>query len=114
VRGLRCLADHRPERAWHLCGPGETGDIVSASLQQGESQPSWLLPQPRPLREHQGVPQYGGALRLKGLPERIEAGWWDGFDITRDYFVAYSPAGERLWVFRDRRSGSWYLHGLFM
>ncbi|MGB5614155.1 MAG: DNA polymerase Y family protein [Sedimenticolaceae bacterium] len=114
VRGLRCLADHRPERAWRLCGPAESADAVGASSRQGESQPAWLLPQPRPLHEHRGVPQYGGALRLDGLPERIEAGWWDGFDITRDYFVAHSPAGERLWVFRDRRSGGWYLHGLFV
>ena len=113
IRGLRCLADHRPERAWRLCEPGEPGDAAMAQP-QGQSQPPWLLPQPRPLRAQRGVPQYGGALRLESLPERIEAGWWDGFDITRDYFVAHSVAGERLWVFRDRRGGGWYLHGLFM
>jgi protein ImuB len=114
VRGLRCLADHRPERAWRLCDPGEAGDLLTGSSQQGQPQPPWLLPQPRPLPEHQGQPQYGGALRLENLPQRIEAGWWDGFDVTRDYFVAHSPAGERLWVFRDRRRGGWYLHGLFI
>jgi protein ImuB len=114
VRGLRCLADHRPERAWRLCDPGEAGDLLTGSPQQGQPQPPWLLPQPRPLPEHQGQPQYGGALRLENLPQRIEAGWWDGFDVTRDYFVAHSPAGERLWVFRDRRRGGWYLHGLFI
>ncbi|MCB1800638.1 MAG: DNA polymerase Y family protein, partial [Gammaproteobacteria bacterium] len=99
VRGLRCLADHRPERAWQLCRPGEPGDSGTA---RALSQPPWLLPQPRPLQDCDGVPAYGdGLLRLHSLPERIEAGWWDGFDITRDYFVAHSPAGERLWVFRD-------------
>ena len=112
VRGLRCLADHRPERAWRLCAPGETGADLTL-LPHGLSQPPWLLPQPRPLQAHDGMPWYGGQLRLEDLPERIEAGWWDGFDVTRDYFVAYSPAGERLWVFRDRRGGGWYLHGLF-
>ena len=114
VRGLRCLADHRPERAWRLCDPGESGGVAVGSGQQGQAQPPWLLPQPRPLPEHRGQPQYGGTLRLESLPQRIEAGWWDGFDITRDYFVAHSPAGERLWVFRDRRGGGWYLHGLFV
>ncbi len=114
IRGLCCLADHRPERAWRLCGPGETTDAGTAAASHGLSQPPWLLPQPRPLPAAHGVPQYGGALRLEGLPARIESGWWDGFDITRDYFVAHSPAGERLWVFRDRRGGGWYLHGLFM
>ena len=114
VRGLRCLADHRPERAWRLCEPGEGGELPDGSMQQGQVQPPWLLPQPRPLREQRGTPQYGGPLRLENLPQRIESGWWDGFDITRDYFVAHSPAGERLWVFRDRRGGGWYLHGLFV
>jgi protein ImuB len=114
VRGLRCLADYRPERAWSLCAPGEPVDAVQDASRQGLSQPPWLLPQPRPLPERAGVPQYGGDLQLEDLPERIETGWWDGFDITRDYFVAHSRAGERLWVFRDRRSGGWYLHGLFM
>lgn len=112
VRGLRCLADHRPERAWQLCRPGERGATVESTV-HGLTQPPWLLACPRPLREHDGVPDYGGALRLEPLPQRIESGWWDGFDITRDYFVAHSPAGERLWVFRDRRGGGWYLHGLF-
>ena len=117
VRGLRCLADHRPERAWRLCAPGEADAAVGTDarvLPQALAQPPWLLPRPRPLQASRGVPQYGGALRLEGLPERIEAGWWDGFDVSRDYFVAHSPAGERLWVFRDRRGGGWYLHGLFV
>ncbi|WP_078120945.1 Y-family DNA polymerase [Thiosocius teredinicola] len=114
VRGLRCLADHRPERAWCLCEPGELPDVSDHSAVARASHPPWLLPQPRPLRERQGVPQYGGELRLEQLPERIETGWWDGYDITRDYFIAHSRAGERLWVFRDRRGGGWYLHGLFI
>lgn len=114
VRGLRCLADHRPERAWHLCEPGTADPAAAPEPLHGLSQPPWLLPQPRPLQAVHGVPRYGGPLRLESLPERIESGWWDGFDITRDYFVAHSGAGERLWVFRDRRGGGWYLHGLFM
>lgn len=113
VRGLRCLADHRPERAWQLCAPGQIDASASPSAQHGV-QPPWLLAQPRPLQNLRGVPLYGGALRLEQPPQRIEAGWWDGFDITRDYFVAHSPAGERLWVFKDRHSGGWYLHGLFV
>ena len=93
VRGLRCLPDHRPERAWRLCRPGEGHDGRDVPSRYGLSQPPWLLASPRPLRDHDGVPQYGGALRLETLPERIEAGWWDGFDVTRDYFIAHSPAG---------------------
>ena len=48
-------------------------------------------------------------------PERIETGWWDGRDVRRDYYVARTPAGVRLWVFRERRAaeGRWFLHGVF-
>jgi protein ImuB len=113
VRGLCCLADHRPERAWQWCPPDAQGDPSTANG-SARTQPPWLLANPRPLRTYDGVPVYGGMLQLESFPERIEAGWWDGFDITRDYFVAHSPAGERLWVFRDRRGGGWYLHGLFI
>ena len=35
--------------------------------------------------------------------ECIESGWWDGQDISRDYFVARNRQGMRLWVFRNRR-----------
>jgi len=118
VRGLRCLADHRPEYAWGLCAPGEMDAEVAAgdtaARRQGLSQPPWLLAQPQPLPAPQGLPRYGGALQLADRPERIETGWWDGRDIARDYFVAQGPAGECLWVFRDRRDGGWYLHGFFV
>src|SRR5690606_32064119 len=35
--------------------------------------PIWLLPRPLPLRGH--------VARLLSGPERIETGWWDGYDI---------------------------------
>ena len=77
----------------------------------------WLLPQPRSLAEIDGRPAYGGnLLRLAG-PERIESGWWDeveankATDVRRDYYVAVSPQGEWLWIFRDARG--WCLHGYF-
>jgi protein ImuB len=115
--GLEVVADHRPERSWRLSEP-----VVLPACRQGAAQsrtttlpprPLWLLETPRPLRERDGVPDYGGPLTLSGRVERIEAGWWDGGDVARDYYVALSPAGERLWVFRDRRARCWYLHGRF-
>ena len=109
VQGLCALPDHRPERAWQFCLPGGEGKALLSAAQS----PPWLLREPRPLRVCEGVPDYAGPLRLHSMPRRIESGWWDGGDIARDYFVALSAAGERLWVFRDRRSGGWFLHGLF-
>jgi protein ImuB len=48
-------------------------------------------------------------------PERIEAGWWDGDDARRDYFVARLADGALAWVYReaDLSSPTWRLHGLF-
>jgi protein ImuB len=109
VLGLCQLPDHRPERAWQFCTPGDGEPPVASRVPQ----PSWLLKEPCPLTLRQGRPDYHGPLQLRSLPRRIESGWWDGFDIARDYFVASSEAGERLWVFRDRRSGQWFLHGFF-
>ncbi len=109
VQGLCALPDYRPERAWRFCVPGMPGQVADGE----DRQPPWLLREPRPLRVQQGTPDYGGPLRLHSPPRRIESGWWDGFDVARDYFVALSVEGERLWVFRDRRSGGWFLHGFF-
>ena len=32
---------------------------------------------------------------------------------SRDYYQARSSHGRRCWVYWDRRSGAWFLHGLF-
>jgi len=100
VFGIAPNADHRPERAWRRC---EAGDDAKPSAHP--QRPLWLLPRPVPCRE--------GRLVLKSGPERIESGWWDGKDALRDYYVAQDGNGSRLWVYCDRASGEWYVHGLF-
>jgi protein ImuB len=46
--------------------------------------------------------------------ERIESGWWDDDNVRRDYFIARSPQGARLWIYRELGSGRrWFLHGVF-
>jgi protein ImuB len=58
-------------------------------------------------------------LVLEQGPERIESGWWDGRGVARDYYVARQIRGARqshgakLWVFQERQSKRWYLHGMF-
>ncbi len=41
---------------------------------------------PACMRQHR--PFYGSPLRMVSPGERIEAGWFDGELVTRDYFVA--------------------------
>lgn len=100
---LAVAADHRPERAWTR----KKGAAPPANFPE---RPTWLLEQPRLLGRGRAIPE---GIRLQKGPERIETGWWEGCDIARDYYRARGTQGSELWVFRDRRSGDWYLHGLF-
>jgi protein ImuB len=114
--------DHRPEYAGAKKGSGSfsatTYESDATFVAENEpdlfaTRPVWLLPEPLPLPERDARPVWHGALALSPLPERIEQGWWDGFDVRRDYYRARNPAGTVLWVFRDRRNHCWYLHGIF-
>ena len=97
------------------------GDVIRSGLRTRENvplfhrylRPVWLLAEPQRL-EGEEQPRYQGALELEEGPERIESGWWDGRDVRRDYYVARTPAGVRVWIFRERRTpGGWFLHGVF-
>jgi protein ImuB len=116
VHGLCPLDEHRPEHAWRIVEPGLG---AHAAFSTDGPRPGWLLESPRPLRNHAGRPWLGGTLLLEEGPERLECGWWDGREIARDYWVARTSAGARLWIFRDlseageRDEASWFLHGLF-
>jgi protein ImuB len=46
-------------------------------------------------------------------PERIETAWWRGRSIRRDYYRVQTAHGERLWLYRCLRNGSWHLQGFF-
>jgi protein ImuB len=109
VRGLALVSDHRPERAWRWCEPGESGTGIPRA-----DRPLWLLPESEALEEHEGRPWLGGPLDLGAERERIDTGWWDDQEVARDYFVATGPRGERLWIYRNLKGPhGWYLHGFF-
>jgi protein ImuB len=109
VQGVLSVAEHRPERAWDYSCPGTSSTNTPPRLR-----PLWLLPQPQRLSLQQGCPCWHGPLVLQEGPERIEGGWWDGDDISRDYYIARNPHRQRIWIYRERRGRrEWYLHGLF-
>jgi len=113
-------AEHRPERASvsgirldaRLTAPvrpppgGATSDPFPP-------RPLWLLSEPAPL----GHLVEAQPWVLRDGPERIESGWWDGADVRRDYFVAETPRGELVWIYRDHRygvdDGEWFMQGIF-
>lgn len=113
VHGVGTVPGHRPERAWHVVTEPGSWPPPNTSGRLPWQRPLWLLEQPALLDSCGGQPRCGGTLTPADGPERIESGWWDGQDIRRDYYVMHNPHGVRLWVFRDRRDGAWYLHGIF-
>ena len=140
VYGLRAIPEHRPEKAWakwletragmpaveqrrdagrDARGRATQGAVAEqlpndgrlargeGRLQAQEARPLWLLPKPVAIEARKD------SLKLVSGPERIESGWWDEQDVARDYYTAKNGDGQKLWVFRDRRTRSWFLHGLF-
>jgi protein ImuB len=122
VRGLALVADHRPERAWCWVRPGVDGPTVGyrarpagrdAVLLARAERPLWLFPEPLPLEQRERLPWLDGPLKLGRGCERIETGWWDDFEVARDYYIATTHRGERLWIYREMRDERrWFLHGL--
>jgi protein ImuB len=108
VYGLSAVPEHRPEKAWaKRQGCGGSRARNDAHWPKSETRPLWLLPTPVALEARRG------SLELSSGPERIESGWWDEHDVARDYYTARNGQGQKLWVFRDHRTRSWFLHGLF-
>ncbi|MHB8476730.1 MAG: Y-family DNA polymerase [Steroidobacteraceae bacterium] len=121
VYGVVSIAEHRPEAAWRrvqALPPASTARAggTMADPMTTMPRPVWLLDAPLPL---------AGGLILEQGPERIESGWWDGKGVARDYYVARQARGTRhahgaplahgarLWVFQERQSKRWYVHGVF-
>jgi protein ImuB len=102
------VADHRPEMAWAMCSERRHGPDLPLG-----ARPGWLLPCAQRLPLRQGRPWHTEALSCRGRPERLETGWWDGQRVVRDYWVAHGDSGRRYWIYQDRASGEWFLHGWF-
>ena len=78
-----------------------------------QPRPAWLLEKPLKLAMRGDRPVYRRPLKTLTRTERIEAGWWDGEGVGRDYYVAADDQGRMFWLYRERIGGQWYLQGLF-
>lgn len=112
-------ADHRIERtqrwipavdAFTSTNKAHTGSASAQEPIADHPQPGWLLPEPQALTLN--------PLQLLAGPHRVEAGWWDGQNVARDYYLAHNDQAGLLWVFRERhvqenQSSPLFLHGIF-
>lgn len=82
------------------------------------SLPLTLLPVPEPIawdsRGGRGLVRGARWQAVEAVqgPERLAGEWW-GAPFDRDYWVVRLGDGARWWIFRDRQSGEWRLHGVF-
>lgn len=141
VQRLRPTADHRPDRDGAL--DAVSADAVGAAAPTARRaaparpatpererctaqavsapRPVWLLNEPQRLSERQSRPLLDGQpLQLLCGPERIETGWWDAQLAGRDYFIAQTPEGALVWLYRARlplsvaeAAQGWFVHGRF-
>lgn len=102
VYQLVATEDPRPEHAWRRGTLGKR----QAPVPLDGTRPTWWFRQPLPL--------HGSPRQILAGPERIESGWWEGGDLTRDYYVIETRQGQRAWAFQLQDSGDrWMLHGWF-
>jgi protein ImuB len=118
VYGICPVPEHRPEAAWqrvralhHAPRPGRRAHRKADG--QEMPRPVWLLSEPARLQDVDVERLHRSPSMLEEGPERIESGWWDGKDVARDYYVVRQAGGARLWIFQERRSKCWYVHGVF-
>jgi protein ImuB len=116
VYGICPLSEHRPEAAWHRVHALRSAPRLRTPRRPDSPEmprPVWLLNEPARLCDADIVELHRSRSILEEGPERIESGWWDGQDVARDYYRVRQAGGVQLWIFQERRSGCWYLHGVF-
>ena len=119
-------SDHQPELAvdWTSDLRLPTSSSPSARTNPAHTmRPLCLLPDPSPVAATSIIPDgppirftWEGrehvVARCRG-PERIETGWWRERHVQRDYYAVETTEGRWFWIFRERTSGDWYIHGAF-
>lgn len=103
--------DHRPEHRQRLLPV--TATAHPDALPIPASHPLWLLEPPRRLACDNNRPVHNGSLTIISGIERVESGWWEDGAAVRDYYMARTLRNELLWIYQERHSGHWYLHGIF-
>jgi protein ImuB len=127
VLRVEVVPDAQPEHAvrhipWMNLQAAKS-DSFTLAAEQSRARPFRLLGAPQPIDVASIIPD-GPPLRMMWQrenfrvvrcwgPERIATGWWRAQDVERDYYRAEWEDGTHVWIYRDQRSGLWFLHGFF-
>ncbi len=102
-------AEYLPEKA------NLSADICSPKTLSGRHlplQPLWLTNTPLRLQNLDNQPYWNKPLTLLRGPERLSDNWWQS-EQQRDYYMAHDSQGSRYWLFWEKQSKEWHLHGIF-
>ena len=102
-------AEYLPEKA------NLAADICSPKTSSGRHlplQPLWLTNTPLRLQNLDNQPYWNKPLTLLRGPERLSDNWWQS-EQQRDYYMAHDSQGSRYWLFWEKQSKEWHLHGIF-
>jgi protein ImuB len=126
---LQIEASHFPEKSYRLKSdwpeefkPKDIVEMSGSAIQvksvyakelEKSPRPSLLLKVPLPMSST----MLSKLQMVSRIPvERIESSWWDRSKEEhkiRDYYFALSQEGQLLWLYQDRASKYYYLHGYF-
>lgn len=127
VRALEFHESHIPERSYRLVSPTAPRQLRASpsSVPAHLNYPPHIFPRPETIRVLALLPD-GAPVRIfwKGEelriaqsigPESIFSEWWgEEPPEERDYFKVHDTLGRWLWVFRERRSQEWFIHGIWV
>lgn len=114
IKTIHSRHDHRPEYAWQFNQVVSQHSELVKQQSLNRQRPLFILAEPQRLAERNQRPWFNGPVVFIAGPERIEAGWWSGKDICRDYYIGIDVKKSQLWLYQELRPDfPWYLHGLF-
>ena len=121
---LKPLADANRKQTRRKPPPSKTSHMLARPLQLFPTpirlKPICLEPNQQrngstliPFNQNDSGPKSPQTILSACGPERIETGWWRGRTVCRDYWRVETDTHQHYWVYRDLRSGDWFLHGKF-
>lgn len=115
VTRARLVSAHLPEQGFRFEPVVGITNPAKASRPAAPPLVRVLLKTPQPLGAipvHEAEAWLGehGAVQRAHGPFRTSHAWWRD-RIERDYFLVETDRGAILWVFHDRETRRWYLHG---